>query len=88
MSTPVPLATPGAESFDSEKEHKTVSPSHEVAVHEVQHKSGLTTLQRFRHWITDRDYHVWVMSLGFTLLFISYPIQGVQTIRRWSGNYD
>ncbi|BEJ17749.1 hypothetical protein CspHIS471_0700170 [Cutaneotrichosporon sp. HIS471] len=38
-------------------------------------------LGRFKHWIRDRDYHVWVMSLGFLLLFTSYPIQGVQTIR-------
>lgn len=36
---------------------------------------------KFKYWVQDRDVHVWIMSLGFMLLFTSYPIQGVQTIR-------
>ncbi|KAI8817486.1 uncharacterized protein EV422DRAFT_226686 [Fimicolochytrium jonesii] len=41
----------------------------------------LSSFAGFKYWVQDRDYHVWVMSLGFMLLFTSYPIQGLQTIR-------
>lgn len=40
-----------------------------------------TYLQKAAFWVADRDGHVWLMSLGFMLLFTAYPIQGVQTIR-------
>lgn len=91
--TTTPVA-PVPKSYDSdEKVQHAVYPAsagsdaHDVTTHEVTHEAHKgpkkNIFQRFWFWCTDRDYHVWIMSLGFTLLFISYPIQGVQTIREF-----
>ncbi|KAL1411269.1 hypothetical protein Q8F55_002220 [Vanrija albida] len=61
-------------------------PSHDAApelayADHTYHTPAKWSWAAVKHWITDRDVHVWWMSFGFTLLFTSYPIQGVQTIR-------
>lgn len=77
-STATSILEQGGEKFDD----KGATSSQHVAVEPiVARKQPLSILDRASHWIQDRDYHVWLMSFCFLLLFTSYPIQGVQTIR-------
>lgn len=47
-----------------EKNVEKPQPTAEAVCDALSTHKPTSTLGRFKHWIQDRDYHVWVMSLG------------------------
>ena len=71
--------TPKADPYDASK--STPAPIGAPSTYPPLTSHPMSWLRYAVHYITDRDYNLWIMTFAFVLLFFAYPIQGVQTIR-------
>jgi endo-beta-N-acetylglucosaminidase D len=81
MSQTEGSSSAAASTLEIDEKNKVAPTQVDTQAVEAAPKSSWRSWDGIVHWIQDRDYHVWLMSFGFTVLFTSYPIQGVQTIR-------